>query len=431
MSEEYVLNPLTQEELNEIAKKHYNFLNAKPGGARANVKDRDLSGLTMEHMQLQQSDFTGCVMRNVNMVGVNFESATLFGCDMSFSQMKKGNFSRADLRGADIQHSDLTDADMSGADLRLGSSIIRRKMKKAEDQYGNAKAGHVTFNGTIMHNVNFRNVTAIGADFSDAILEHADFFKADIRDSNFRGANLQHVNLDECDMRNADFHAATLMGATMENIEMAGTKFDYTLMNESDTEDFSEMELTVDELIDKHTMWVSSAGKNGERMDISKYDMRKLKTLSERKLTAIVAKGTVFADMNLQGVEFQSAKLEDANFREVDMCHADMRGSTLKHAVFIRANLSSANFGPLVFGKDTDDERLIPCDMEEVILRYAICNGADFRNANFKNADLTHTDFTACDLRNANFDGAILTDVIFENAQMQGAYFNRDEDPED
>ena len=426
MDEEYVLDPLTQEELNEIAQKHHKFMTAQSGGARANIKDRDLSGLSMAGMRFDQADFTGCVMRNVDMTGINFESATLFGCDFSYSQMKNGNFARADLRGADIQHADLTDANLSGADLRLGSSIIRRKMKKPEDQYGKASAGHVTFNGTIMQNVNLQNVTAIGADFSDAILEHADFFKADIRDSNFRGANLQNVNMDECDMRNADFHAATMMGATMEGVERAGTKFDYTLMNESDTADFSEVELTVDELIDKHTQWVASAGQNGERMDLSKFDMRKIRSLAGKKLTAIVARGTVFADMNLQSVDIQSAKLDDANFRECDMRHIDMRGSSLKHAIFIRADMSSSNCGPLIFNKGQEDEKILSCNFEDAILRYTLCKDGDFRYANFKGADLTHTDFTGADLRNANFDGAILDEVILEDAQLKGAYFDRE-----
>ncbi|MGM0422915.1 MAG: pentapeptide repeat-containing protein [Pseudomonadota bacterium] len=429
-NEDHMLKPLSQRELKDIARKHEMFLGGKPGGARAVVKDRDLTGLNMREMQLQQSDFTGCIMRNSDMTAINFESATLFGCDLSNTVMKNGNFSRTDLRGADIQNADLTDANLSGADLRLGSSVLKRKVKEGGSQYNkDSHAGQVSFSGSTMRNVKLANATAINADFSDAILENVDLRKVDLREAVFKGANLRGANMDGADLRSADFHAATLTGAHMEGTEQSDTNFTLALRDDGAAKAFSEVELTLDELLQKHIQWVGSAGKHGQQMDLSGFDMRKLRSLTGKKLTAITAYETVFADMNLQSCEFQSAKLDKSDFRGCDLRHSDFRGSQLNDSLFVRANLQNANFGALLFKNPNGTERRMPVALNGAILRYADCTGSDFRYASFKDADLTHVNFTDCDLRHANFDGAITADIITDNALLTGTLLEQGDVP--
>ena len=421
--DEFELDVITQEELVEIHKKHVMFLTGKPGGARAVIKDKDFSELNFEGARFEQADFTGCVFRKSNMKKSNFKSATLFGCDFSSCQMQESNFSKADLRGADIQFSDLTDADFSKADLREGTSAVKRKMKQYGDEFTGAKAGFVTFNGSILFNVCMRGVTAINADFSDAIMEGVDFEDADLRDCSMKGANLNNANLNNADIRNANFFAANLTNTKLDNIEKGGAKFKRTLLDDDQHEIFDEIELSLDELVEKHIKWVGSAGKLGEQMDLSHYDMRKLKTLAEKKLTAIMAEDTVFADMNLQSISLQSAKLARSDFRQSDLRHSDCRGAQMNEGIFIRAKMQKANFGPLVFKITNGAEKKIPCNLSDAVLRYADCTQSDFRYANFKNADLTRVDFADCDLRYADFRGAIMEDTILVNALTTDAIF--------
>ena len=60
--DDFTLPKMTQVELNEVIRKHVMFMTAKPGGGRAVVKDKDLSGLTFSGQNLAQSDFSGCIL---------------------------------------------------------------------------------------------------------------------------------------------------------------------------------------------------------------------------------------------------------------------------------------------------------------------------------------------------------------------------------
>jgi len=101
MNTEYVdtfkIHPVTQAELNEVIRKHVMFLTARSGGARAVLRDRDLSGLSFVGQNLAQSDFTGCIMALADCSHANFESATLFGCDLSKANLTSTDFQKSEL----------------------------------------------------------------------------------------------------------------------------------------------------------------------------------------------------------------------------------------------------------------------------------------------------------------------------------------------
>ena len=415
------LEPLDQTQLNKILHLHARFLSGKPGGARASVKDRDLSGLNFNGANLSQSDFTGCVFRGANLKDISFASATLFGCDLSKCMMQNADFSRADLRGTDIQLSDLTNANFSKADLRTGSSIIRQR--RTSELYGRTGEGRVTFNGSIMTNANFKGASANMADFSDALLENADFSMADMRDAILNGANLSNAEFDGADLRDAEFNAANLTGAHLVNNETGGAVFAMALQDLK--EQRREITMTEDELVLKHQQWVETAGRHGEKMNLTSYDLRRLKTLAGKRLTALTANNTVFSFLNLQDLEMQSAFLNYADFRETDMRHADLRGSTMNGAVFVRASLKHINCSPLII-KHGESTRMIPCSFKKAIFRFADGTEGDFSHADFSGADLTQADFTGADLSDAIFTDANLDAVNFQGANLDGAVFDPD-----
>jgi len=77
--DEIKLEKVSQAELNEIIRKHNMFLTGRPGGRRAVLKDKDLSGLSFLGQNFSQSDLTGCILAGSDLSNANFESATLFG----------------------------------------------------------------------------------------------------------------------------------------------------------------------------------------------------------------------------------------------------------------------------------------------------------------------------------------------------------------
>jgi len=422
------LEIVEQWQLDDIIKKHSHFLIGKLGGARAVVKDKNLMGLNFVKKNLAQADFSGCIMSGSDFSASNFESATLFGCDFSSSNLKNANFSRTDLRGADLSNSNLIDIDLTGADLREGNTISRRQIPEdmgSYDPYAPIPPTQVNFAGSDLSNAVLTDVTAIAVDFSNTILTGSDLKGADLQNSCFQGADLSHADLSDVDLRDADLGSTILLGIDMDKVsEIGGANLDLSLTDETIGSDFEEFDLTIDEIVERHTRWVATAGREGMRMDISDYDMRSLGNMTDLRLTAIRALSTVFSGMSLNHSELQSSKFDHSDLRKTTLNKTDLRGSSFKNALMDRASAQDANINALKFTKKDGSEHYIPCDFSDASmiginfsrsqLNYAVFNGTNLSSADFSDCDLRHADFTGAQLENANFSNALLKDTIFD-----------------
>lgn len=423
--EEFTLASVTQSELNEVIRKHQYFLTAKPGGARAVVRDRDLTGLSFIGQNLSQSDFSGCIMVNADLTGANFESATLFGVDLSGAKLANTRLVRADMRGAEIGAADLSMANMQGADLRQGRTILKRKVKNADDQYNKeSEAGVVQFAGSDLSGANLQGATAISADFSDTILKDAQMQGINLRGANLKGADLSNVNLSKGDIRNADFSYATMIGTTMLDAEKDGSNFTLTLTGEAQGQPVEEMPITLDEQILAHMQWVASGGRHGRQLVLRDIDLRKGPNMSGKVFTAMRANKCMFAEMDLRGIELQGAHMDDSDFRKCLFQSADLRGARFRHSIMQRANFSRANMNPLVLKKPDGVIFHFPCRLEDASLRGAVFEGARLMEARFGRCDLTNADFSNADLRGADFTGAGLKNAVFTDAVLDDATFD-------
>lgn len=426
--ENSALPVIKQAELNEIIRKHQMFLTAKPGGARAVIRDRDLTGLSFMGQNLSQSDFTGCIMEGTDLTNANFESATLFGCDLTNAKLANTRLMRADMRGAAVGEADLSKADLTGADLREGKSIIKRKVKNADDIGAkSAEAGIVHFNGSDLTEAVLTGATAASADFSDAVLENAKMQGADLKGAVLKGADLKNVDLSGSDLRNADFSYATMTGAVLKDTEKGGSNFTLTLTGEPVGQDIAEIEMTLDELVLRHIHWVATAGRNGKQMVMQETDMRKAGSLSAKKLTAIRANRCTFAEMDLRGIEMQGANLDESDFRKCLIGSGDLRGGSFRGCILNRADFSKSDLNPLTIKRADGGSYTLPCRFDKAALRHAIFAGARLMEASFAGADLTNADFNTCDLRKADFTGAVLDGTVFDGAILDEAVFDKKE----
>lgn len=422
---EFDLPKLSQAALNDITRKHQMFLTGRPGGARAVLRDHDLTGLSLVGQNLSQSDFTGCIMVKADLTHANFESATLFGCDLTRAKLFETKLARADLRGADIHNANLTGADLTSADLREGKSVLKRKIKSAQDKFNLVEESNPTnFSGSNLSNIVLTGVQAANADFSDVVLTGAKMQKADLKGAILTGADLGFVDLTGADIRDADFSYATMLGANIDATEKKGSKFNLTLTNEVVGKDITEFELSLDEIVLRHLSWVGTGGRQGVQMSMERTDMRKGIALSSRQLTALRATNCTFAGMDLRGIEMQGAHLEGSDFRNAQMSSADLRGSSFSNMIGMRANFEKSNMDPLYFKKQDGVPYHLPCKFNASQLRHAGFRGARLRESVFTDADLTGCDFRDCDLRGADFRGAILTYALFEGALLEGADFS-------
>ena len=77
----------------------------------------------------------------------------------------------------------------------------------------------------------------------------------------------------------------------------------------------------LESILDAHRKWLESDGKEGERADLSRVDLR---------------------GAELDAIDLRKAKLQRTDFRYADLHEADFREADLKRAKFRRARLESA-----------------------------------------------------------------------------------------
>lgn len=123
------------------------------------------------------------------------------------------------------------------------------------------------------------------------------------------------------------------------------------------------------------------------------------------------------------------AKPKEDYLDEIDLHHADLKGSWLQNkslrasklrgAIFSEANLSNADLsdadllgadlsGANLTGANLTNANLWGANLSEAILVDAILCDANFKQANLSNADLTRADMREANFNRANFEYAIL-----------------------
>ena len=168
---------MTQNELNTIIESHQHYLNKDIDGwesMRADLSDKNLSGLNLKNANLREANF-----RNANLSNSNLGDANLNNADLAYADLRKADLRKADLRKADLSRADLREADLSRADLR-DADLSEANLYRAFCCYTN------------LYGVDLR-----GADLREANLLRADLRKADLREANLRNAYLSGIDLSE------------------------------------------------------------------------------------------------------------------------------------------------------------------------------------------------------------------------------------------
>lgn len=108
---------ITQEELNEILKKHKLWLEGESGGERFSHYGENLSGFDFSGVDLRSADLKGSDLTGSNFSCANLKDAYLTGARLANVCLINADLRGANLRGANLENSGLTGADLRGADL--------------------------------------------------------------------------------------------------------------------------------------------------------------------------------------------------------------------------------------------------------------------------------------------------------------------------
>lgn len=104
--------------LKEIIEKHACWLRGKPGGARADLYDADLSYADLHGAYLREANLRGADLReaNLSMMGLRGEN-------LSGANLYKANLYDSDLRGANLYDATVSNVDLRGADLKGAKNV--------------------------------------------------------------------------------------------------------------------------------------------------------------------------------------------------------------------------------------------------------------------------------------------------------------------
>ena len=89
---------LTQAQLFDLYKQHYNWLQDRTKGKRLEIKYTDLSGLDLFGYDLEQADLSYSNLSNCDLRRVNFTDANLTACNFHRARLSEAVFNRTHLR---------------------------------------------------------------------------------------------------------------------------------------------------------------------------------------------------------------------------------------------------------------------------------------------------------------------------------------------
>ena len=186
---------MTQNELNKIIENHQHYLNKDIDGwesMRADLSDKNLSGLNLKNANLREVDLRNADLREADLRNANLYGANLNNADLSSADLNKAVLREADLRESNLSNADLRKANLRDADLRY-------------------------------------------ADLRDADLRDADLSNADLRKADLSNADLSNADLGEANIDGADLKEANLLGTNLKNTDIVcaviseDTKIDYPI----------------------------------------------------------------------------------------------------------------------------------------------------------------------------------------------------------
>jgi uncharacterized protein YjbI with pentapeptide repeats len=398
---------LDQAALDVIIAKHELFRQGRSGGSRALLRCHDLSQLVLRGCNLSNADFTGSLFYETDMAQAILDCCILFACDLRRANLRNASLVRADLRGVCLRGASLTGANLSDADLREGS-FARFDPDKGISYVNEGGAwaegvGGVDMRGATLASAKLSGAIATNSDFQDANLSFASFIRGDLSGANLSGANLVGADLSQCVLKNINMRGAVLTGtiidySTMVNVDMTGA-----LTNAPAGKSLEKMPVPMKELIELHKLWLDTKGTDGQRLDLSNFDLRAMPLGSKEDLTMLLAEHSVWFKQDISNMNMQASQFAGSDMRNCSFANSDLRGSDFSRTNLIGSKFSRVNLEPL----QLEASRLMKSNFTGAALRYTDFTNANLRDVNFTDADLSYSNFTGADLR-----GAVLKNVV-------------------
>lgn len=248
-----ILKKLSESELNEILTNHQ-LENLNYGNKKNKLvfNNRDLSGISLENIDLSEaifnsSDLTNVAFKGSNLSGgkfknVNLNKANLKEADLSRTDFINATFIEANLEKTDfswvrLTHGDFTSANLSESNISKGDfdfAIFKytnfTKTIIYDTKFTNTKFTSLFFRKTILTKINLENselidVRLVDIDitksrFNEMNLKNIDFTGSNLSEATFTKTNLIEINLSEANLTNANFSMTRLKKANLTDTQL-------------------------------------------------------------------------------------------------------------------------------------------------------------------------------------------------------------------
>ena len=192
---------------------------------RADLRDHELSHLTLENVKLSRSDlegtnFEGANLRQADLSCANLREAYMAGVDLERANLQNANLEGANLEGANLQFADLHHANLGWATLER-ANLKGARLSHSQIEFANL--GRALLTEAQLDNANLCQSYLGGANLTKADLRHSRMDEANLEEANFTGADLLETVLTRACSEGVDFTDACLRGALIEDASLANS----------------------------------------------------------------------------------------------------------------------------------------------------------------------------------------------------------------
>ena len=387
--------------------------------AGANLSGSDLTGtklvganlsvVNLEGANVKNTDFTSANLSGANLIGTNlkdakvddaiFQGVKFDGFDISLGSLPEINFGNTDLSEAILTNADLSDMDLSFTNL-TGQDLSGHDI--ANTILTSANLTDVILPGGVLSGKNFEWTKFNGVDLSGEDLSYSNFHYA-----TFSNANMENTNLTEAAFVQVDF--TKIKNKSLAGADLIDTSFAHSNLSGVDISGV---------VLLKTNFW---------KTNLSGVDFTGISEVS--------AKGVLFPEANLSNSNFEGVNLAPKNVF-FDIFENGAHLNNLSDVDLIENLFGNTNVNEVLVSKEVRGNDLYITFVYIHIFESANLENANFKNADlmisrFDSANLTNADLSGANLRNAflvnadlsnaNLEGTNLQDAILDNAILSNA----------
>lgn len=142
-----------------------------------------------------------------------------------------------------------------------------------------------------------------------------------------------------------------------------------------------------DKLSDQHQFYVESLGKTGRKIQINKFDLRKLKiknlSLTDSFITESIFCGNIFENVEIFDANLCGCKFDNMTFLNVNIVKTNLSYCLFKNCKFINTKIKRCETNESLF----ENTQFVSCDL------YDIFSYSSLKNILFSKMSLKHLDF--------------------------------------